>query len=317
MKLTDLALIFLVLEIIIFGILDIRYNQLEAVTANTNAYNIALDNAVDDGCFFLVESDSSRNLYTNKERGMEQFFYSLYANFGVMGQPVYEKKLQEYIPVILVTDRDGFYINYSELLEKAGEKFLIRHWSEKIPYSYETDEFICCFSLGDFIRVYDKNSNEITEGDYKDIRISLPIDFLQEDNFDTFRRNAIINAIKEKMNNYINYYNSIAGQFGITYEFWLPEIEETDWYRTIDDISLFVIFQGYPYQASSLDTYNRYAFGGARIKKTKLYYITETAGMKYYHRNNCTELIGDLREPYYSKEECAKAGAFPCLKCIP
>ncbi len=48
--------------------LDIRFQQLEAMAEKTNAYNTALDNAVDDGCFYLVEADSSRNLYTNKEK---------------------------------------------------------------------------------------------------------------------------------------------------------------------------------------------------------------------------------------------------------
>lgn len=319
MKLTDFALVFVIFEILLFGILDIRFDQLEAVTEKTNAYNTAIDNAVDDGCYFLVEEDSSRVLHINKEKAAEQFFTSLYANFGVIGEAALEEQLRRYVPIILVTDRDGFYMNYSEVIEKDGEKLLKRRWSEKIPYVYEDDKIICCFTLDDYVRIFDKTSNTIIEGDYRDIKDSIACAFLQEEGiFDETRRNTVINEIIKNMDIYINYYNDIAGQFGITYKFWLPGIDMTDWDRTIDDISLFVIFQGYPYQAGSLDTYNRYAFGGARISKARNYYITEDAGKRYYHRDDCTELTkGVLSETYYSKEECAKNHAFPCLKCMP
>ena len=118
------------------------------------------------------------------------------------------------------------------------------------------------------------------------------------------------------MNYYINLHNNIAGQYGITYQFWLPRIAKTYWYQTIDDISMLVIFQGYPYNAAGLDTYNRYALSGARIKKSNAYYITEKNGLKLYHKANCKQ-IGSFGVPYYTKEECAMEGAFPCPDCNP
>lgn len=318
MKLTDFVLTFLVFELILFSILDIRFSQLIAVTERSNAFNTALDNAVDDGCFFLVEEDSGRSLYTNKEKAVEQFFTSLYANLGIIGQSVPEEELKRYIPVILVTERDGFYIYYSEAVEKEGEKLLIKRWSEKIPYVYEDEKAVCCFTLDNYVRIYDKKSNTVIEGDYRDLEESAPFSFFRDKElFDEVRRNTVVNELEKNMEDYINYYNDIAGQFGITYRFWLPGIDRTDWDRTIDDVSLFVVFQGYPYNVSSMDTYNRYAFGGARIKKSGEYYITESKGKQFYHRENCTELTDSLKEPYYKKEECAKAGAFPCSKCIP
>lgn len=318
MKLTDFAFIFVIFEILLFSILDIRLKGLEAVTEKSNAYNTAIDNAVDDGCYFLVEEDSSRVLHTNKEKAVNQFFTSLFANFGVIGESALEEQLIRYVPIILITDRDGFYINYSEVIEKNGEKILKRRWSEKIPYVYEDEKVICCFTLDNYIRLIDKQSNTVIEGDYKDIKDSIASPFLKEDElFDETRRNTVINEIMKNMAIYINSYNDIAGQFGITYKFWLPSIDRTDWDRTIDDISLFVIFQGYPYRTGTLDTYNRYAYGGARISKSRTYFITEDDGKKYYHKNNCTVLTNEvLSEPYYSREECAKDHAFPCSKCI-
>lgn len=318
MKLSDLCLVFLIFEIIVFSILDIRFQQLEAIAVQTSAYNTALDNAVDDGCFYLVEADTSRKLNTNKERAVEQFFTSLYSNFGVMGQPFLEEQLNRYIPVILVTDKDGFYIYYSEVILKAGEKILNKRWSEKLSYIYEDSSYIIRFTLGNEIKLYDKESFEVLEGDYRDIKALTTCSYLRDkESFEIIRRRTIIKAISSHMSIYINYYNNIASDFGITYEFWLPEIERTDWDRTIDDVSFFVLFQGYPYNAAELDTYNRYAFGGARIAKSKVYYITNKRGEKYYHKDNCNEVGTDTGIPYYTKEECAKEGAFPCDKCIP
>ncbi|WOO36117.1 hypothetical protein R2R35_20305 [Anaerocolumna sp. AGMB13020] len=318
MKLSDLCLVFFVVEIIVFTVLDIRFEQLEAMAEITNAYNTALDNAVDDGCFYLVEVDSSRNLYTNKEAAVEQFFSSLYANLGVMGQSFQEEKLSRYIPVILVTDRDGFYIYYTAAILSGGEKRLDKRWSEKLHYVYEDDRYVIKFTLGNEIILFEKESMEIWEGEYRDIRELTECSFLEEEEvFETIRRKTIIQSISKNMNLYINYYNSIASDFGITYEFWLPEIDRTDWDRTIDDVSLFVLFQGYPYDAAALDTYNRYVFGGARIAKSKVYYINVKLEKKFYHSENCEEVLIDKGIPYYTKEECAKEGAFPCNKCIP
>jgi hypothetical protein len=318
MKLSDLCLVFLVIEILVFSILDIRFQQLGAVAEKTNAYNTALDNAVDDGCFYLVEADSSRKLFTNKEKAVEQFFSSLYANFGVMGQSFQEEQLNRYIPVILVTDRDGFYIYYTAEILSGSEQKLDKRWSEKLYYVYEDDLYVIKFTMGDEIILFEKESMEIWAGDYRDIRALTECSFLKDDDvFERIRRKTITQSISKNMNLYINYYNSIASDFGITYEFWLPEIDRTDWDRTIDDVSLFVLFQGYPYNAAALDTYNRYVFGGARISKSKVFYITGKLGKKYYHRENCEEVLTDKGIPYYTKEECAKEGAFPCNKCIP
>lgn len=317
MKLTNLAILFFILEISVFAILDIRTNNLTAVTYKDIEYDKALDSAVDDGVIGLMELDSRRNLLLNKDTAVIQFYESLFANFGVIGNKRLENRLKGYIPIILVTDADGFYIYYSDTYLSNGEKLLRERWSEKIPYFHEDDRLIYHFTLGPYITIYEKRSNLIYEGDYHDLRASFPGSILEDDElFDITRRSAIINAIENKMNFYINRYNQIAGQFGITYQFWLPGIDKTDWYRTIDDISLLVIFQGYPYTAAGSDTYNRYSLGGARIKKSRTYYITEENGRKYYHRSNCTHINGQGL-PYYTKEECALEGAFPCPDCNP
>ena len=319
MKLTNLAIIFVILEICIFSILNIRTDNLTAITNKNMEYNKMLDSAIDDGIIDLVEVDSKRNLILNKEVAVTQFYTSLYANFGILGDSSKETKLRGYVPVILVTDTDGFYINYTDSYQSLDGVLQVKRWSEKIPYTYTSENLIYKFTLGTYVTIYDSNTNEVREGDYTDLESFYPDSIMSDkETFDTYRRNAIITEIEKYMNDYINEYNKIAYQFGITYQFWLPVIDKADWYRTIDDISMLVIFQGYPYNVGSLDTYNRYALGGARIKKTQMYYITEENGVKYYHKADCNHYdSNNLGFSYYSKEECALEGAFPCPDCNP
>ncbi|QHQ62870.1 hypothetical protein Ana3638_20530 [Anaerocolumna sedimenticola] len=317
MKLTNLAIIFFFIALTLITILDVRMNNLTAVTNKKMEYNKALDSAIDDGSSNLVEVDSKRNLVLNKEAAVNQFYESLYANLGVIGNERLENNLKGYIPIILVTDTDGFYIYYTNTYQTNGEILLGQKWSEKMPYALENNGIIYNFTLGTYLTLYDKSTNEVYTGEYEDLKAQFPYSLLADRNtFDTVRRNAIIGAIEKSMNYYINQRNEIAYQSGITYQFWLPQIDKTDWYRTIDDISILVIFQGYPYIAAGLDTYNRYALSGARIKKSNIYFITAGNGTKYYHKSACPHKTNP-GIAYYSREECALEGAYPCPDCNP
>lgn len=294
-------------------------NHLTAINGKALEYNKALDSSVDDGTMDLVEVDSKRNVVLNKEKAVEQFFVSLYANFGATDDDILQRKLREHIPIILITDQDGFYIYYMDTYEALEDVILEGRWSEKYPYIYEEDNFIYKFTFGDSVTMYDKDTNELLTGNYKELgQLYTGSVMAKEDTFDAVRRTAIIHEIERWMNYYINRYNNIAYQFGITYQFWLPTIDKADWYRSIDDISMFVIFQNYPYYTGSLDTYNRYAFGGARISKSKMYYIKEVNGLNYYHKENCYYIdLNGQENAYFTKEECALEGAFPCPYCNP
>jgi hypothetical protein len=315
MKLTNLAILFFIIELTLITILDIRTNNLTAVNNKKIEYAKALDCAVDDGVVDLVEVDSKRKLALNKEAAVNQYYESLFANFGVIGNEQEEKKLKGYIPIILVTDTDGFYINYSDTYEFNGEVLLGQKWTEKMPYAYQDGNLIYKFTLGTYLTIYNTLTKDLFEGEYADLKSQLPDSILvNQEMYDTIRRNAIIGAIEKSMDHYINLHNRIAYQFGITYQFWLPQIDKTDWYRTIDDISMLVIFQGYPYQVAGMDTYNRYSLAGARITKSRVYYITADNGNKYYHRADCTH-VSASGVAYYTKEECALEGAYPCTEC--
>jgi hypothetical protein len=123
------------------------------------------------------------------------------------------------------------------------------------------------------------------------------------------------------MNEYCNQYNTIAKQYGITYHFGMPIIDNSEWSRSIDNPSIIVLFQGYPFGNGADNTYNRFAITGARINKKNRYYLEQKDWYYLYHKEDCIKLKGEglflLSEPYYSIQECVKKGAYACPVCNP
>jgi len=315
MKLDKITLVFVLIYLSITLFIRLDTNEITDISLEKVEYSKALESAVDDGVFSLVEVDKNKSFILTKENAIEQFFASLYANFGVLGDKQKEEMLKLYIPLVLVTDVDGFYIYYSSKVSlPTGETILKQNWSEKYVFPYEENDYIYYFTLGVGIKIVDKNTSMVYEGNYSEID-PLPNSLLGDPvRYEQARRNTVINTIQDKMLYYVNNHNHIAQEYGLQYHFWLPEVDTNDLYRTIDDISMMVIFQGYPYR-KSYETFNRYSFSAARIKKTRKYYITEINNRKYYHKEGCED-INQEEDVYYTPEECALQGAFPCTKCF-
>lgn len=314
MKLDKITLVFILIFLSINLFIRLDTNEISDISLEKVEYSKALESAVDDGVFNLVEVDKNKSFILTKENAVEQFFISLAANFGVIGNKQQEEMLKLYVPLVLVTDIDGFYIYYSSKISMPTETILIRNWSEKYTFPFEEGNYIYYFTLGKGVKIVDKSTSTVYEGNYDEMDL-LPNSLLgNPERYEQTRRNTIINTIQGKMLYYINNHNHIAQEYGLQYHFWLPEVDTDDFYRTIDDVSMMVIFQGYPYR-KSYETFNRYSFSAARIKKTRKYYITEINNRKYYHREECED-INQEEDVYYTPEESALQGAFPCMKCF-
>ena len=142
------------------------------------------------------------------------------------------------------------------------------------------------------------------------------------DEFDLMRNTAIA----EKMEEYLNYYcnefsNEVAFKNGISYEFTIPAVQ-TDMVKGMSDVSLTVLFQGYPYNSPMVkQKYNRFTFSNAQFVQ-KTYYYCDT-GAHIYHRGQCPkldELVGGVqRRKLLSKvateEDAARLGCWACPDC--
>lgn len=280
-------------------------------------YNNALDGAVEDAVSGLAEYDSGDEIYLNKDAAVECFFQSLYSGFGILEDEERQEWMKLYVPIVLVTDEDGYYIYHNYQVTGDDGKHIYQEWSEKCAYSFVYQKYVCAFTLTNQLRVLDTESGSCYEGNFHDLKGQLPeIPFLASDaSYQTVRQMAVADCISESMEYYMNQHNRIARDYGISYQFFLPDIPDEDWARTISDVSVMVLFQGYPYE--SIDGfYNRVETSAARILKKKYYYITRSDGILYYHESSCSK-VTDRSVPYESTKECAALGAYPCQDCTP
>jgi hypothetical protein len=247
--------------------------------------------------------------------------------------------LNLYVPVITITEEDGFCVFYSDQYTGSdGYTYVTKRWSEKLPYYYEDNDFIYSFTLGDIVTLYDKNNilggnsdQTVYTLDYHDIQTdssftsfrTLRSDsmLLYDTVFEEIRKSTIISCLEESMTYYTSQHNLIAGNYGITYNFSLPVMSDDEWASGIDDVSMFVVFQGYPYGNLIGESYNKVASAGAKVSKSNMYYIEQKGWYLIYHKETCSELLKDgvilQDEPYYDSLDCVKQGCYACPVCCP
>lgn len=263
MKLINFAILFSVISICIFTVLDMKEIHLDMAVTLQNKYNNILDNAVEEAMINIVESDWGRKRIINLSEVEENFFINLFINFDIMGNSILEERIKLYIPVIGIVLEEGVVFIYHEF--ENGR--LVTKRTDIAHYTYQDEYYKFYFSLDDYIKVVYKNDNNVIEGYYGDLSKIIENCFGTYENFEEIKSKTIINTISENMEYYIEKHNYIAEAKGIKYKFVLPYIDKEDWYRTIKDISLIAVFQGYPYGNSTLGYYNQVAIGGARTYK--------------------------------------------------
>jgi hypothetical protein len=310
---------------------------MEAITNNREQINRNLKTALDDGVRKLVQTDENNKLEINKEAAINSFFSSMYTSFGVIDDKDSIEKLNQYIPIITVTMEDGYYIFYSdEYRTTDGYINISKRLTEKLPYYYEDKNFIYSFTLGEIVTLYDKrnclgggSTQSVYTMNYHDLQKRDEFLTFRDDNpnsillnnekYELVRKEAIINSIETTMAYYTSHHNHLAQQYGITYNFALPVMREEEWAPYLDDVSMFVVFQGYPYGDQVGEVYNRIASSGAKISKNRLFYLEQIGWYYVYHRYNCPELENGglilFDEPQYDIESCAKRGAYACPVC--
>ena len=329
------GILFTILALAIFTILDIKTSNVKAIIDERNKMNTSLTSAIDDGVNALARSYTKRSLIGSKDDGVSTFLISLYASLGLTSDPVAQQKLRLYIPVIALTDQNGLSIFFNDEYETSGITSIAMRWSERYPYAYEDEDFIYNFNLDDTVQIYDKNhiitANDDdayieldyhefqTAGKYATFRNTHAGHFLLNDEeYYLVRKSVIITTINEKLAYYINKHNNIAAQYGISYNFSLPTIDESELLRSIEQPGMIVVFQGYPIH-STKETYNRVAIAGAQIYRDEIYYLEEKGWYKVYHVSTCTEVKTnpniDQTTVYYTVEDCVKQGAYGCEKC--
>lgn len=262
-KLSDYALIFVFILLTMAVITDSRILFLQKIEEQTILYDNALDNAVQDAMEEIVELDDGDGVQINREQMLERFFLGLSINLGLSYGDSARERLESFFPVMAVMMEDGIYS--WECKENENSK----NFSEKIPYCMEKEGYKICYTFGDVVVFHDESEGVERKGVYQEIRKRYPVEEFSDENFDEMRRRAIISTITGIMNEQVEKHNRFAERNGVRYHFSLPVIDMEEWYRTVDDVTLLCIFQGYPYAVPQLGTYHKVVLSGARIHKVQ------------------------------------------------
>lgn len=319
MKITDYALIYI---LIVFPLLI--YSQWKSEDSNTfvnlntqydSAMTVATQDALDQLRTNVIPTEeagysSAKFNRVNPEPALETFLHTLAINFGV--KDVTTKDLMSrYVPVFAVMDYDGALFSvYQEIINADGNKELKRVWLPKIPFTHHDAEGnIISFTLDEDVTVFDANLKEWVSGNRKELikdpQITIPL-LHDADEFHRIRKDTIVNVFQDELAYYINEHNVYTKQLGITYKFTLPLIAQEDWYNTVDDISIFTFFQGYPYERGQ-GTFNEFALAGGRLDKTDAIHASTVNGEKIYFSEACG-FNYPVDEIYSSKKAAANAG---------
>ena len=134
--------------------------------------------------------------------------------------------------------------------------------------------------------------------------------------FHAKRKEIITEQVTQQLQYYVMQHNQYAGAYGITYQFVLPEVVDTDWNNALKDITVMAFVQGIPILGQQY--YNNYGIAGSNIVNkeffigyndgmTPIYYssrILDKTNAEFVKRLSSVEIFD------YSKE-AAQKGYYP------
>jgi hypothetical protein len=342
MKITDLALLFL-LALLPFSVsADIEQRrQIESLSWE-QVYDEVMYNASEDATIAMVRnfgSDSGsgsgmntgdqyfegvhrspKNIDLNLPAAMDRFLETVYINFGVEEDKVGQDSLKAYLPVQMAIGYDGLYIHtwqnvYNEDAAKYETKDI---WMPKIPYTYYDNggNLTVNFTLDDFAYVFD-HSNAARAQDNRDRLAAIyPVNlFTSIVNFDSIRRQTIIELIQTQLEYYTSRANYLSQVYGQGYIYNIPMVEEDTWNNTIDDVCFISFLQGFTIPGTD-KIYNTFGFGGTRVTLKDSFTGSTYSGVKYFHREGCSR-IAVIEGTFNSKKQAASEGYRACPVCRP
>lgn len=151
MKIHHFALIFVVFVIAIVVVTDLKVSESDYMSRETELTNTIFDRAVVAATDNMLDSEFGVTELT-KENAVTAFYNSLYASFGITDSPLSRENMALYVPVICVTEPDGFYIYYNDIVySSTGGTELKRCWTEKKTYTYRENTAPAGYIATDFI----------------------------------------------------------------------------------------------------------------------------------------------------------------------
>jgi hypothetical protein len=333
MRLTSLAIMFVIIITPFLCISGIQSRILQKDRELRAYYDQVVDNAVQDAVYTLVQyrkqtsgNKDGMTLQTVREIAAANFFDTLFYSFGVYGDETGMMRVKGCVPAIIFLENDGF-VAYAlnEYEGPEGYTIIDYCWYPKKPYSDvdSTGRYLISYTLGDDVSVYDAAEDREMEGAFSDFRDIIP-NFQTREAFQSARLSAVSRSVERDMASHIARFNSFSSRMGVTHFFRFPRIDDADWIRALTDEGMLVFAQGFPVLTGSY--YECNAFGGARILRKSEIVGYEYEGRLIYCRETCENYQRFRSSPDFNEEslvhftdarEAASNGYYPCSHCRP
>lgn len=141
MKITDFAVIFILLFLPFSVVSDLRVQNQREVQQLEMKYTSALRTAAQDAGVVLSQNErqereagygSDKFFRVDKEEALHTFLHTLFLNMGIDGDTVAQRALLDYMPALMILDYDGYYVFASEsYTDEHGQAVQGPKWSEK------------------------------------------------------------------------------------------------------------------------------------------------------------------------------------------
>jgi len=332
MRLTSLAILFIMIIGPFLTISGIQSRILHKDRELRDYYDQVVDNAVQDAVSVLAQQrrqmsgESGLTFQNTREIAVTHFLDSLFYSFGVYGNEAGMMRVKGCVPVIVFLERDGF-VAYAlnEYQGPDGHIVMDYCWYPKKPYSGVSADsrYYVRYTLEDAVIVCDASSGEEMEGLFTDFSTMFP-QFQTRVGFEAARLAAVSQAVEKDLACHIARFNGFSARMGVTYTFRFPRIEDADWIRALTDEGMLVFAQGFPVITGV--PYENNAFGGARILRRPELVGYEHDGKPVYCRDSCRQYIELSSRPDFNQEslirftdarDAASQGYYPCPICRP
>lgn len=287
---------FMLLFLCLFLLMEWKYQTeqvlFEQATEQKNKVEQAMTVAMDASSELLADVQDSQTEQT-LEAFSEYFFRALALCMG-MEEAEKMDELFFYVPILVVTQTEGFYLySMQELRKSDGSMEYVRGWSECIPYVYLNGESEQRYFLDD-----------IAKGEIEK------------------KHEAIVTSLEEHITRGLNTFNLIAKQQGSAIHFQTPTFFDT-FNSALKYPAVIAVFQGWPFSVKGQKLYQNSMLSAAFLKQRSYVCveIPDSLEQPYVvmHRKDCDKIgeFGVLVEGYYTEEEAVKQyGAFECPNCM-
>lgn len=320
MKLSHLVVLFAFVCLSFFLMFSLSVDKTSLAGNNNTKYTNMLITACHDAAKHIHFSTTSQTtMETTDKRNdvIDAFYKSLSLSLNIPDTEENRIRMLLRVPVICLIDINGYYIYYNDYYLTDTNEELFKTIETPInTWSYQEINYICQFTLSDYVTVINKDTGHTYSGNYDKVYIETQLPVLKDyETFEQTRNKTVVESINSTLSYYINNYNALSKDLNFQYTFMMPSVKGEDWSKMVSNPSIIGFLQGI--EISDLKkSINLYSIAGGEVTKTGEYICEKSAldGLTYYHSSDCINLTGN-GVCYSTKEQCAKKGAYPCDLC--